>query len=592
MKTMEMFFCAFSLLLTGGCFGKAETEALIVNPKQVAILKPSVSEKTAVDELKLHFKLITGEDVPVVSQIEPGKYVFKFEPGEIAGNQEACAWTVGNDITVFRGNAYFAVIDFLENALGVRWAEEDLVSFNPDSNLVIGRRQGEWTPALRIREMRGASGGAFHRLFANRMRAGRHQAPRYGHAFTRYWLEYGRNHREYFAMRPDGIRGPMKAKPEDLQGNVAVYMASMADSVAMCCSSTGLVETIVEKWRKDGCYEYINLCENDVPGQNSCRCTSCVALDVVPEKVDPKWETHYSDRYVYFGNKVLEAARRYRKDVKVSYYAYNATQDAPRRFRPDPASVLGVVPTYFTDEYVRKYVESWKNAGLVNFFYRPNRHCYYNCPYLPIGSEEHFFDILKYLVSSGCIGFDYDGPGSRNGGFEWFERYVLLHAMQDPSKSFAYWENHYFQAYGAAAEDAKAYYRFWREEVWNKRLEPNMDAIVAKGLCFNFGRGLVHNLKDYYRESDFAAAEHFVLSAEAKLPMLGKGQSELVRRLRKAHDHALHFFKAVAFKSKTNTQSLIEFRRRNGYPLYTWSEQYYGDITGVEKLLGPEKKVK
>jgi hypothetical protein len=42
MKTMEMFFCAFSLLLTGGCFGKAETEALIVNPKQVAILKPSV----------------------------------------------------------------------------------------------------------------------------------------------------------------------------------------------------------------------------------------------------------------------------------------------------------------------------------------------------------------------------------------------------------------------------------------------------------------------------------------------------------------------------------------------------------------------
>ena len=25
-----------------------------------------------------------------------------------------------------------------------------------------------------------------------------------------------------------------------------------------------------------------------------------------------------------------------------------------------------------------------------------------------------------------------------------------------------------------------------------------------------------------------------------------------------------------------------------GFSLYTWSEQYFGDITGIEKLLGPD----
>jgi hypothetical protein len=114
------------------------------------------------------------------------------------------------------------------------------------------------------------------------------------------------------------------------------------------------------------------------------------------------------------------------------------------------------------------------------------------------------------------------------------------------------------------------------------------DKIVEMGLCFNFGRGLLQHLGDYYKASDFATAECFVEAAEAK--NLNAPQRELVKRLRMAHEHSKVYFEAVAHKSKANTEALVAFRIKHGYPLYTWQEQYYGDITGVEGLLGPEKK--
>ena len=571
---------------------KDRPHAVLIKPDKAVIVSSGKAIKSAADELKLHLKLITGVDIPLVAEAPAGTYAFRFEPGKINGNDEACAWEVSENGAVFRGHSYFAVLDFLEDSLGVRWPEEDFISYVESSPLVVQRTKGAWAPELKIRTIR-TGGDAMTGRFSVRMRSGRHDAPIYGHAFTKYWSRFAATRRDYFAMRKDGLRAPKGATDEDLMENLAVYAAGKSGSmIAMCCTSTGIVEQIIADWIAAGKGEYINLCENDVPGQDSCHCPACKALDVVPEKVDPKWETHYSDRYVYFGNRVLEAARKHRGDVKVCYYAYNATQDAPRRQRPDPASVIGAVPTIFTDRYIDKYIRSWKNVGAEHFFYRPNRHHYYVCPFLPVGSEEHFYGIFKYLVNAGTIGFDYDARPCRKGGFEWFERYVLMHAMQDPSKPFSYWEDHYFAAYGAAAEDAKAYYRYWREEVWNKRLEPNLDTITRKGKWFNFGRGLVHNLKDYFRADDYAAAEKFIIAAEAKT--LGAPQKELVRRLRVAHDHSKLFFNAVAFKSKSNTEKLVAYRRAHGYTLYNWCEQYFGDTTGIEGLLGPNpaKKAK
>lgn len=566
--------------------------AVVIDPAR-AVIVPSASSGHAVEELKLHLKLITGVDVPESENPQPCKFVFSFVPSVLDGNAEACEWSVSKSGVEFRGNAYFAVVDFLENALGVRWPEGDVVAYEARNPVVVEKLCGAWKPELKIRQIRMAPKSdnkctSYQRTFVRRMREGRHDAPLYGHAFVKHWKIFGKDHPEYFGMRKDGLRAPTNVKADDLMGNVAVYDVRVNNTLGMCVTSTGLVAQIVADWKKAGAGEYINLCENDIPGQDSCQCPSCKALDVVPEKFNPKWENHYADRYVWFGNRVLAEARKIRPDVKVCYYAYNATQDAPKRERPDPAVVAGLVPTYFTGSYISDYVGSWKKAGLCNFFYRPNRHYYYHCPYLPLGCEEHFMEIFHYLCGQGAIGFDYDAIAAYRGSHEWFERYLLDHAMQDPSKPFSHWEDHYCSAYGAAAGDVKAYYRYWREELWNKRLKPNMDELAKTGRWFNFGRGLYWRLKDYYKSEDFDAAEKHVASAEAK--KLSPSSLKLVEMLRVRHDHSRLFFEAVAHKSKTNTEKLVAFRREHGLPLYPWGEQYFGDVAGIKALLGPEKK--
>ena len=587
MKKIGLMFLAAMLHFMADAQG-----GIVIYPeKSVIVSSPEVRE--AADELKLHLKLITGVDVPESERPQNGKFVFSFVSSTLDGNAEACEWKVSKGGVEFKGNVYFAVVDFLENALGVRWPEGDMIAYEARNPVVVEKLSGAWAPELKIRRIRMVSKPehkdlAGHRVFVRRMREGHHDAPLYGHAFVKHWKLYGKDHPEYFGMRKDGLRAPTNVKAEELMDNVAVYDVRVNNTLGMCVTSTGLVAQIVADWKKSGAGEYINLCENDIPGQDSCQCPQCKALDVVPEKFDPKWEVHYADRYVWFGNQVLAAARKVRADVKICYYAYNATQDAPKRERPDPAAIVGVVPTYFSDSYISNYVGSWKKAGLINFFYRPNRHYYYHCPYLPLGSEEHFVNIFHYLYRQGAIGFDYDAIAAHRGSHEWFERYLLDHAMQDPSKPFSYWENHYCASFGAAADDVKAYYRYWREELWKKRLEPKMDELAKIGRYFNFGRGLYWRLNDYYRTEDFDATEKFVAAAEAT--KLSPTAREMVKRLRIRHDHSRLLFEAVAHKSKENTEKLVAFRQKHGFPLYPWGEQYFGDVAGVKALLGPEKK--
>lgn len=572
-------------------------EIVTINPSDAVIVTRTKGSASA-EELQRHLKLIAGVDVSVEAEVAEGDARFKFVFGgqEWKGtNDESCAWEAGPDGVRFLGNSSFAVLDFLENALGVRWPEGDFVSYVRQNPIRLLQTKGAWSPELRVRRIRGHKD--VDEVFSRRMRSGGHDRPSYGHAFTKHWAKYGLAHRDYFAMREDGVRGPVDMSAAALNSmNEATRLAADTDkSLAICCTSTGLVSQVVADWvesnkgkrRPSRC---ISLCENDV--EIVCHCPACEALDVTPAVVDKNWQTHFADRYVWFGNRVLEEARKILPDAQVCYYAYNRTTDAPARERPAPGTIIGLVPTYFSKDYIADYVSSWQKAGAKEFFYRPNRHHYYNYPYLPVGAEEHFFDILQYFSRQGSIGFDYDArPVNPGPGFEWRERYILYHAMQDPSKTFDYWDDHYCAAYGAAAADVKAYFRYWREDVWKKRLEPQMDAIAKRGRCFNFARGFVQHFGDYMSLADYDAVEPFIVRAE-QCKALEPSQAELVRRLRIAHDHSRLLAAAILGQSKEATEALAAYRRAHGYPLYVWSEQYYGDITGMEKFVGPDPKKK
>ncbi len=224
--------CAAALSLSfavGACCPCSSGTSVTVDPAKAEIVAPKAA-KAAADELKLHLKLITGVEVPVVEKASAGAYAFTIEPSKIGDDEEACEWEVTRNGAFFRGKAYFAVVDFLEDSLGVRWPEGDLVAYDAQSPLVLKLEKGAWAPELKLRGIRGTPSP-----FGRRMRAGSHDAPRYGHAFTKYWKKYGKDHPDYFAMRKDGLRGPKGAKTDELTGTVAVDLTSKKDvHVEMC----------------------------------------------------------------------------------------------------------------------------------------------------------------------------------------------------------------------------------------------------------------------------------------------------------------------------------------------------------------------
>jgi len=133
--------------------------SVTVDLAKAVIVAPKTAQDAA-DELKLHLKLITGVEVPVADKAAEGAYAFTIAPSEIGGNPEACEWEVTAQGAAFRGNAYFAVVDFLENALGVRWPEGDFVAYDVQNPLVLKHEKGAWVPELKIHTVRAARGNA------------------------------------------------------------------------------------------------------------------------------------------------------------------------------------------------------------------------------------------------------------------------------------------------------------------------------------------------------------------------------------------------------------------------------------------------
>ena len=583
MKFRTAFFCL--LLLSGYiCIG---TE-LLIDPAKAVIAAQQANDPAA-KELKTHLELITGKTIPIekAGQTRKGAYVFhvgkapagsdgKFQP-------EEARWVIKPDAAYFYGaqnnGVLFAVYDFLENELGIRWPGPDDIAFKAQDPIRIRNRNGRWYPALNIRAIRSYTNKAAGR-WHQRLRSGKHDAPAYGHAFTKYWKRFGKTHPEFFAMRKDGVRGPVDLKKGG--DNIAAFQGASGEAVAMCVTCGGLIEQIIADWKKAGCPLYINLCENDALGKDSCHCLKCTALDVVPERKNMQWQNWYADRYIHFANRVLAEAKKIRPDVKTAMYAYNATEQAPAREKPHADVVVGIVPTDFTMAGIEAYVGAWKKAGLDHFFYRPNRHFYYQLRCLPAGSEKHFFSILKYLVRSGGIGFDYDAPAEL-GDFQSFGDYVLLKAMQDPEKDFEHWEKHYMQSYGAASEELSSYFRYWREQVWEKRLAPHQKEIADQGKVFNFARGLIWNLGQYYREGDFIEAGKYLEAALSR--DLTKEERARIEKLKLAHDHARLFFRAVAFKTDRDSLNLLDFRVKHKINPLPWNEQYYGDVCGIKRVM-------
>lgn len=549
--------------------------AVFAVPAEVDVSRVVVvdgAEPPLVADLKKHLDLLTGRDVPVVSpeKIEKGQFGFYlgYRPLRIENPAEKrpglVEWQVDDDGVRIWGELRRGLYRFLLEEFDFEWPWADEIWVRQQTNtLVFSESAGSWYPPFRIRWIRPQK----YETFINwlpRLQAGRDDAPPEGHAFTTWWFRFCDSHPEYFGMRPDGLRAPFGVSERDLENALKVPKKA-AEQIALCPSCDGLAYEIVENWRKQGAGSSINLCENDARPWQFCHCKECIALDGDPVdcfagvKVgDGTYAGWRSDRYLYLCRKVLEKAAAVNPEVKGGMYAYNVSELPPQRERVPANLVVGLVPTTFSKEYVAAYVDGWKKAGLVEFYYRPNIRLYWRVPFMPMGYEKYLFEVQDLLYSrGGCIGFTYDGNAATS-YFEYVQCWYLLKFMTDPTKSFTYWEKRFCRCFGSAAPEVGEYFAFWRKR-WKDRIEPLLGELGGIGFNDRFnGR-----LAEFYCEDDWSKTSAILDKGLARTD-LGKIERRLLQTLRDENEQSLLSYRAWTQRSKEAVDALLDFRRSHG----------------------------
>lgn len=584
---------------------------IVVDPNKCVIVvgeEPSEQVSLAARELTDHLKLITGENIEITSTPVKGKYAFyvgiapdydneALKPEEARQKRESKAtYLYGDDSIVGKRPRYgsaFAVYMFLED-LGVRWVQPsgEGTLYPHSKDIVFDSGNYSWAQELVQRHIRmcfrSDEVDVEHDFYTReefkkhseeevdwlrRMRLGGHIHFGYGHAFTKWWEKYGKTNPEFFALTTKGTRAPIGG---DKRGN----------RVKMCCSSTAMVDKIIEEWQKNGMPKYLNVIEND--SRDFCVCEGCLALDVVlpgEEELDIN-DRVLTDRYVYFTNAVQRKARELRPDVHALFYAYSRYHFPPRREKLEDSIIVFFLPNLMvTHEESHDYYQKWKDANAQIVYLRPND--LNQDTGLPMGFEKFMFEKFKIANQYFTLrGTDYDA----NYGF-WpttgITNYVMSKAFDDPETTFAALEAEYCAAFGAAADDVKSYYAYWRENMWEGRAMEKKDLIfcITPGVKLFRSKQLM-SVDLLYSDADFDNTDAILAQAVAKALLEDKDyddlrpkdkskyitpeQLRLIKQLQLSNQHSRLAFQAINLNRLGSeaplnerleaTQRLVDFR--------------------------------
>lgn len=592
-------FCAISSVSWGA--GAADCE--IVLPE-----RPTVSEEFAAKELKYHIEGATGVSVPVVSEGRTKGASRRFFVGNtkaLSGAgieyrklrvEERVVKGVGADVylaggempgfddlvrteeyrnsfAVAGGGTLYAVYDFLEKDMGVRWiwpGELGEVIPRKEVPCMDGVERTGIEPLLE-RELRGniersrritkanrlwgwksrenaKAEVERRRLWLTRNRMGYRRRFRFGHAFVD-WHERFRERPEYFALQPGGRRGCFSnLKPGD--GDNKYY--------PLCVSNPEVHDQIVKTWLKElrdaaEATPYINCCENDSPGFCVCpACRSWDATDPLFEKhpywngsirelstrnrfvmADSQWSEEgecvkcvppsVSDRYVKFYNAVLEKVRRVCPNAEVCAYAYSNYSQPPRETRVDDGVVISLVPEIIfpysqkESDRFRTVWKGWNRMGARQILYRPNY--LYGGGSMPYSQARRMAADINFAYEHGMIAADIS---SLHGAWsaQAMKNYVAARILREPDAGYEKMSGEFYSAFGRAADDVRRYCELleclddrFTTEKWAEIGKSNLSRKGAPGGSWcNF----VLNIADLYTEEWFAEADSILQNAADK----------------------------------------------------------------------------
>lgn len=410
-----------------------------------------------------------------------------------------------------RVGTLFAVYEFLERFMGVRWLwpgelgevvpSQAAVSIADLREIVLPQRQytrwrdysfvngtAGWSdPAVRTRFLREQSIWLRRHRFAMGSETGA------GHAFQQYWDRFSDSHREYFNLLPDGRRDIDPTSAEVPHHN----------HISMCVSQPQLWRQIVSDWqeRRSPGSHIINCCENDTLGR--CTCPNCLAWDAAPagdaellrrfsisttcpldctpapaelvsyqqaetlfEAVDPRWVLYLgslSDRYARFYLSVQQEAAQIDPDAIIVAYAYANYCQPPVQTTLNRRIWIGVVPALmypWTPEprtMFRQQWAGWSDAG-ASLFLRPN---YTMTGHnLPIALAHKLGEDLSFALQRNLIGADFDtltGQWATQGP----HLYTLARVLNHPDWSVDRILDEYYAAFGPAQQAVRSYFEYW-----------------------------------------------------------------------------------------------------------------------------------
>lgn len=402
-------------------------------------------------------------------------------------------------------------------------------------------------------------------VFLRRHRMGRSFPMGYGHAFTDWWKQYGKEHPEWFQLREDGGRGPKKS----------------TSRFSMCVSNSEFQQQLVTNWQAKGGGKFINACENDILGQ--CTCEMCRALDGPPPS---DYLMYYSptskmvgsrfvsDRYAHFWLSVQQLAAKTDPDATVIGYVYfNYFQAPTSGVKLNPNILLGFCPSggFFPRSeaehaWMKQQWTGWLDTG-ARLFLRTNHLLDGYC--MPFIFVHQFADEFQHAARNGMVATDFDsltGQWSTQGP----TLYVAARLHVKPDANVDELLTEYYSAFGAAAPQVKRCFDYWENFTTTHR---EQTAKAFEDLQASRWRSWAKAAHEVFPLECFAPADAMLdeaskavandKDASARIEFLKLGIAHAKLCVRVAKQLTLANPTASKEQTKALLEELIAFRRAN-----------------------------
>ncbi len=289
----------------------------------------------------------------------------------------------------------------------------------------------------------------------------------YPHGFTDYWKRFHKSHPDFFQLLPDGKRG--------IDPN---YAGGTGKNTSLCVSNPELHEQIIKDWlkrRRPG-KDWLNAKENDSPGK--CICPKCLSWDENPGRDLSSLTKEYrqnnkdwynplgqvSNRYAHFWLALQKKAQKYDPNVIIYGLAYTNYTDPPS-VKLNPNIRISIAPnimfpmTRKLSAGFRKDWQGWYNSGAL-LCLRPN---YFSSGHnMPIFFAERFGDDFTFAAKHGLFATDFDSLTGQ-WGVQGPNLYMLGCKTLEPTRSTKEILNEYYNGFGKAASEVKAYFEYWQQ---------------------------------------------------------------------------------------------------------------------------------